>query len=115
MKFLKISFIFFSLVFLSGCFQTTTLLGPSVTVATTGNVLQAGLQYGANSAIKNETGKDTFEHLQDAVDSQSQSNKFKKNSYRRKWFLYLACNIIPSWIYTSALQGFYYCKWFDWF
>ena len=77
MNFLKISFIFFSLVFLSGCFQTTTLLGPSVTVATTGNVLQAGLQYGANSAIKNETGKDTLEHLKDAVESQSQSHKFK--------------------------------------
>ena len=77
MNFLKISFIFFSLVFLSGCFQTTTLLGPSVTVATTGNVLQAGLQYGANSAIKNETGKDTLEHLQNAVESQSQSHKFK--------------------------------------
>ncbi|MDA9647246.1 hypothetical protein N9T17_00955 [Candidatus Pelagibacter sp.] len=78
MNFLKISFIFFSLVFLSGCFQTTTLLGPSVTVATTGNVLQAGLQYGANSAIKNETGKDTLEHLKDAVESQSQSHKFKR-------------------------------------
>ena len=78
MNFLKISFIFFSLVFLSGCFQTTTLLGPSVTVATTGNVLQAGLQYGANSALKNETGKDTLEHLKDAVESQSQSHKFKR-------------------------------------
>ena len=77
-KFLKISFILFSLFFLSGCLQSTTLLGPSMTVATTGNVLQAGLQYGANTAIKNETGKDTFEHLQKAVESQSQSYKFKR-------------------------------------
>jgi hypothetical protein len=78
MKFLKISFIFFYLIFLSGCLQTTALLGPSVTVATTGNILQAGLQYGANTAIKNETGKNTLEHLQDAVESQSKSKKFKK-------------------------------------
>ena len=78
MKFLKISFIFFYLIFLSGCLQTTTLLGPGVTVATTGNILQAGLQYGANTAIKNETGKNTLEHLQDAVESQSKSKKFKK-------------------------------------
>ena len=78
LKFLKISFIFFSLIFLSGCFQSTALLGPSMTVATTGNVLQAGLQYGANTAIKNETGKDTLEHLQDAVESQSKSHKFKR-------------------------------------
>ena len=78
LKFLKISFVFFSLIFLSGCFQSTALLGPSITVATTGNVLQAGLQYGTNTAIKNETGKDTLEHLQDAVESQSKSNKFKR-------------------------------------
>ena len=31
-----------------------------MTIATTGNVLQAGFQYGANTAIKNETGKDTL-------------------------------------------------------
>ena len=78
MKILKISFIFFSLIFLSGCLQSTALLGPSMTVATTGNVLQAGIQYGANTAIKNETGKDTLEHLQDAVESQSKSHKFKR-------------------------------------
>ena len=78
LKFLKIFSIIFSLIFLSGCFQSTALLGPSMTVATTGNVLQAGLQYGANTAIKNETGKDTLEHLQDAVESQSKSHKFKR-------------------------------------
>ena len=77
-KILKISFIFFSLIFLNGCLQSTALLGPSMTVATTGNVLQAGLQYGANTAIKNETGKNTLEHLQDAVESQSKSQKFKR-------------------------------------
>ena len=77
-KFLKICFVFFSFIFLSGCFQSTALLGPSVTVATTGNVLQAGLQYGANTAIKNETGKDTFEYIQDAVENQSKINKFKR-------------------------------------
>ena len=53
LKFLKIFSILFSLIFLSGCLQSTALLGPSMTVATTGNVLQAGLQYGANTAIKN--------------------------------------------------------------
>ena len=58
--------------------QTTALLGPGFTVATTGNVLQAGLQFGANTAIKNETGKNTFEFLQHAVDSRSKEENFKK-------------------------------------
>ena len=76
MKFLKIFFIFFSLIFLNGCLHTAALFGPGITVATTGNVLQAGFQYGANSVIEKETGKNTFEHLQDAVDSQSKNKKF---------------------------------------
>ena len=76
MRFLKILFIFFSLTFLNGCLQTTALLGPGVTIATTGNVLEAGLQYGANSVIEKETGKNTFEHLQNAVDNQNKNKKF---------------------------------------
>ena len=78
MQFLKILFIFSSLIFLNGCLQTTALLGPGVTIATTGNVLEAGLQYGANSVIEKETGKNTFEHLQNAVDNQNKNKKFKK-------------------------------------
>ncbi|MDC0851018.1 hypothetical protein OAP66_01360 [Candidatus Pelagibacter sp.] len=77
MKFLKVSFIFFSLIFLNGCLQSTALLGPGVTIVSTGNVLQAGLQYGANTAIKNETGKNTLEHLQEVIESQSKDEKFK--------------------------------------
>jgi hypothetical protein len=76
MRFLKILFIFSSLIFLNGCLQTTALLGPGLTIATTGNVLEAGLQYGANSVIEKETGKNTFEHLQNAVDNQNKNKKF---------------------------------------
>ena len=78
MRFLKILFICSSLIFLNGCLQTTALLGPGVTIATTGNVLEAGLQYGANSVIEKETGKNTYEHLQDAVDTQSKNKKFQE-------------------------------------
>ena len=66
MKITKIAFIF-----LTGCIQSTALLGPGITVVTSGNVLQAGFQYGANTAIKNETGKDTLSHLKDAVYSEN--------------------------------------------
>ena len=75
MKIFKIFFVIFSLVILSGCIQTTSLLGPGITIASTGNVLQAGFQYGANEAVKNETGKDVLTHIKDTVD---QKNKQKK-------------------------------------
>ena len=77
MKIIKIFFITSYLIFLSGCFQTTSLLGPSVTVATTGNVFQAGLQYGANTALKNETGKDVLSHIKDKVEEKNNEKKLQ--------------------------------------
>ena len=76
MKILNIFFVILVLIFLSGCIQTTSLLGPGVTIATTGNVFQAGFQYGANTAIKKETGKDVLTHIKDKVDEQNQEKKF---------------------------------------
>ena len=77
MKFSKILFTLFLIIFLNGCIQTASLLGPGVTVATTGNIMQAGFQYGANTAIKKETGKGTLEHIKDAVDNKNKNKKFK--------------------------------------
>ena len=78
MKFKKIYLLFLISIFLSGCIQSTALLGPGVTIATTGNIMQAGLQYGANSAIKKETGKDALTHLKSALDEEQDSQKLNK-------------------------------------
>ena len=72
--------LFLGLIFIvsfNGCVQTTALLGPGITLVSSGNVLQAGFQYGANSVIKKETGKDTFEHLKNAVDNKNKNKKLK--------------------------------------
>ena len=78
MKFKKIYFLVLISVFLSGCIQSSALLGPGVTIATTGNIMQAGLQYGANTAIKNETGKDAITHLKDAVNEEQDNKKLEE-------------------------------------
>ena len=78
MKLFKILFILSFLIFLNGCLQTTAMLGPGLTIATTGNVLQAGFQYGANSVIEKETGKNTFEHFQSTVDDRKKNKKFRE-------------------------------------
>ena len=78
MKFKKIYSLVLIFIFLSGCIQSTALLGPGIIIATTGNVMQAGLQYGANTAIKNETGKDALTHLKDAVEVEQDSQKLQK-------------------------------------
>ena len=77
MKYLKVYFLILISISLTGCIQSTALLGPGITIATTGNVMQAGLQYGANKAIKKETGKDVITHLKDAVEEEQDSHKLK--------------------------------------
>ena len=77
MKYLKIYFLIIIFISLSGCIQSTALLGPGVTIATTGNVMHAGFQYGANKAIKKETGKDVLTHLKDVVENEQHSHKLK--------------------------------------
>ena len=79
MKFLKTSFLFLSLIFLNGCLQSTAMLGPGVTLVTTGNVTQAGFQYVANNAIKNETGKDALTLVKDVVEEDHKKRKFSKD------------------------------------
>jgi len=79
MKFFKTSILFLSLIFLNGCLQSTAMLGPGVTLVTTGNVAQAGFQYAANSAIKKETGKDAFTLVKDVVEKDHKKRKFSKD------------------------------------
>ena len=79
MKFLKTSFLFLSLIFLNGCLQSTAMLGPGVTIVTTGNVAQAGFQYVANSAIKNETGKDALTLVKDVVEEDHKKRIFNRD------------------------------------
>ena len=78
MKIFKIYFLIVISISLSGCIQSTALLGPGVTIASTGNVIQAGFQYGAHRAIKNETGKDVITHLKDVVEEEQDNQKIEK-------------------------------------
>ena len=79
MKFLKLLFLFLSLIFLNGCLQSTAMLGPGVTLVTSGNIAQAGFQYAANSAIKKETGKDALTLVKDVVEEDQKKRKFSRD------------------------------------
>ena len=79
MKLLKILFLFLSLVILNGCLQSSALLGPGVTIITTGNIPQAGFQYIANESIKKETGKNALTLVKEVVEEDHQKRKFSRN------------------------------------
>ena len=74
----NISIGIFLISILSGCAQNVALLGPAVTIGTTGNIMQAGMQYGTNQAIKKETGKDPLTFVKDAVEEDQKKRKFHK-------------------------------------
>ena len=59
----------FLLFFLNGCVQNAALLGPAYTLASSGNIYQAGLTYGSNKAVKNMTGKTPTENIKSLVDN----------------------------------------------
>jgi|TARA_B100000929_G_scaffold284521_1_gene266896 hypothetical protein len=65
------------LIFLSGCFQSTAMIGPGVTLASTGNISQAFTTYLTNKAVEKETGMQTHQFIAKKVEEQKMKNKRK--------------------------------------
>ena len=62
-------------LFLSGCFQSSAMVGPAITFASTGNVSQAGLAYFTNRAVKEETGMSTAEYVSTIIEEKTKKNE----------------------------------------
>ena len=75
----KITVIIISFVFLSACAQSTALIGPAITISSTGNVMQAGFSYASNMAVKKTTGKTPSEHISLYAEEKKEEEKLKKN------------------------------------
>ena len=74
----------FLLFFLNGCVQSASLIGPAYTMASTGNIYQAGLSYGSNQAVKKVTGKSTTENIKSLVDNKK--IKVEKEENQEEFF-----------------------------
>ena len=60
------AFIYIAVVtILSGCAQSTVMLGPAITLASTGNASQAGITFFTNKAVENETGMNALQYVAD--------------------------------------------------
>ena len=79
MAFLKNLIIGIFLVsFLGGCAQNAALLGPAYTLASTGNVYQAGFTYGGSKIVSNTTGKSVAQNFKEALTPKEEDNEFQK-------------------------------------
>ena len=49
---------------LTGCYQSTaSLIGPTVTLGTSGNIFQSAISYSVNESVKKVTGEYPTEHI----------------------------------------------------
>jgi hypothetical protein len=66
-------------IILSSCAQSTAMLGPALTLSSTGNASQAGITFFANKIVEKETGMDTVSFVSNKIEQNSSKNrKFKK-------------------------------------
>ena len=72
------------LFLLNSCVETTAFLGPAVTAGSTGNIYQAGLNYGMNKTVLSTTGKYPIEHLTNILNKTKETvelaKKYKKET-----------------------------------
>ena len=62
--FKKIFFLIMLSLILVGCYQSTaSLIGPTVALGTSGNVVQSALSYSVNESVKKATGKYPADHI----------------------------------------------------
>ncbi len=65
-------------ILLSGCMQSTAMVGPALTIASTGNISQAGLTFVTNKAVEEETGMNTVSYVSSKIEEKNNQNKLKK-------------------------------------
>ena len=76
--------------FLGACSSPTAMLGPAYTLSSSGNVLQAGLNYGSNQVITKYTGKTPFENIKEIKTlSSKQTKNIKKETLESEEFYIL--------------------------
>ena len=79
----KLSILFFTFLFLTGCYQSMALLGPA-SGAANGKVVQSSLQSAASYGIKKQTGKSPFEHVVAYSEQKDLENCQKENAQTKK-------------------------------
>ena len=63
---------------MSGCAQSTAMIGPAITLASSGNMSQAGLTFFGNKAVEKETGMDTVSYFSNKIEQQNSRTKLKR-------------------------------------
>ena len=77
-RFFKILTILLSFLFLTGFIPFVSILGPGVTVLTSGNIYKATAQFIIDQSIKKKTGKNSLTLVKEELDKRENKNEFNE-------------------------------------
>ncbi len=80
LKLLRIFTIILSFFFLTGFISVFSILGPGMTVLTSGNIYKAGAQFIINQRIEKETGKNSLTLIKEEINKNLIKEEIKKNN-----------------------------------
>ena len=78
-RFLKLSLFFTSFLFLTGFVPLPAVLGPAITVATSGNLAKATAQLVFDNEFKKKTGKSSLGYITEEVSKNNKENQINED------------------------------------
>ena len=78
-RFLKLSLFLTSFLFLTGFVPLPAVLGPAITVATSGNLAKATAQLVFDKEFKKKTGKSSLSYITEEVSKNNEQNRINKD------------------------------------
>jgi len=78
-KIFKILTIITSFFFLTGFTPILSVIGPGMTILTSGNIYKASAQFIIDQSIKKQTGKSSLTLVKEELDKKNKKNKFNEN------------------------------------
>ena len=78
-KIFKILTIITSFFFLTGFTPILSVIGPGMTILTSGNIYKASAQFIIDQSIKKQTGKSSLTLVKEELDKKNKKNKLNEN------------------------------------
>ena len=78
-RFLKLSLFFTSFLFLTGFVPLPAVLGPAITVATSGSLAKATAQLVFDNEFKKKTGKSSLNYITEEVSKNNKENQINED------------------------------------
>ena len=79
LRFFKFSFFLTSFLFLTGFVPLPAVLGPAITVVTSGNLVKATAQLVFDNEFKKKTGKSSLNYITEEVSKNNQQKRINKD------------------------------------